>query len=282
MISFEIFQFAFMQRALITGTAVAIICSVIGLFLVLRRQSLFGDAMSHVAFGGIALGIFLNLYPIWTAFIVSVLAALGITKLKESTKIPSDSAIAILLSSGLALGVVLISLSQGFSLDLFSFLFGSILLVGFQDEITVLALSIAIISIICLLYKKLMYITFNEEQAKVSGLDVSKLNYLFIILAGITVITSIRLVGVLLISSLLVIPNITAMMFGRGFKKTAIISTIMAVCSVEVGIIFSYIWNIAPGGTIVIVSIIIFLIIMPAKFVFRLLSRKKLYYERFD
>lgn len=282
MISFEIFQFAFMQRALITGTAVAIICSVIGLFLVLRRQSLFGDAMSHVAFGGIALGIFLNLYPIWTAFIVSVLAALGITKLKESTKIPSDSAIAILLSSGLALGVVLISLSQGFSLDLFSFLFGSILLVGFQDEITVLALSIAIISIICLLYKKLMYITFNEEQAKVSGLDVSKLNYLFIILAGITVITSIRLVGVLLISSLLVIPNITAMMFGRGFKKTAIISTIIAVFSVEVGIIFSYIWNIAPGGTIVIVSIIIFLIIMPAKFVFRLLSRKKLYYERFD
>ena len=282
MISFEIFQFAFMQRALITGTAVAIICSVIGLFLVLRRQSLFGDAMSHVAFGGIALGIFLNLYPIWTAFIVSVLAALGITKLKESTKIPSDSAIAILLSSGLALGVVLISLSQGFSLDLFSFLFGSILLVGFQDEITVLALSIAIISIICLLYKKLMYITFNEEQAKVSGLDVSKLNYLFIIFAGITVITSIRLVGVLLISSLLVIPNITAMMFEKGFKKTALISTIIAVCSVEVGIIFSYIWNIAPGGTIVIVSIIIFLIIMPAKFVFRLLSRKKLYYERFD
>jgi len=274
MISFEIFQFAFMQRALITGTAVAIICSVIGLFLVLRRQSLFGDAMSHVAFGGIALGIFLNLYPIWTAFIVSVLAALGITKLKESTKIPSDSAIAILLSSGLALGVVLISLSQGFSLDLFSFLFGSILLVGFQDEITVLALSIAIISIICLLYKKLMYITFNEEQAKVSGLDVSKLNYLFIILAGITVITSIRLVGVLLISSLLVIPNITAMMFEKGFKKTALISTIIAVCSVEVGIIFSYIWNIAPGGTIVIVSIIIFLIIMPAKFVFRLLSEK--------
>jgi zinc transport system permease protein len=274
MISFEIFQFAFMQRALITGTAVAIICSVIGLFLVLRRQSLFGDAMSHVAFGGIALGIFVNLYPIWTAFIVSVLAALGITKLKESAKIPPDSAIAVLLSSGLALGVVLISLSQGFSLDLFSFLFGSILLVGFQDEITVLALSIAIISIVCLLYKKLMYITFNEEQAKVSGLDVSKLNYLFIILASITVITSIRLVGVLLISSLIVIPNITAMMFGRGFKKTAIISTIIAVCSVELGIIFSYIWNIAPGGTIVLVSIIIFLITMPVKSVIRLLSRR--------
>ncbi len=110
-----------MQRALITGTAVAITCSIIGLFLVLRRQSLFGDAMSHVAFGGIALGIFVNVYPIWTAFIISILGALGITKLRESTKIPSDSAIAVLLSSGLALGVVLISLSNGFNLDLFSF-----------------------------------------------------------------------------------------------------------------------------------------------------------------
>jgi zinc transport system permease protein len=274
MVSFEIFQFAFMQRALITGTAVAVICSLMGLFLVLRRQSLFGDAMSHVAFGGIALGIFLNLYPLWTAFIVAVLSALGITKLRESTKIPSDSAIAVLLSSGLALGVVLISLSKGFNLDLFSFLFGSILLVGIQDEITVLALCIAIISIVCLLYKKLVYITFNEEQAKVSGLDVSKINYLFIVLASITVITSIRLVGVLLISSLIVIPNITAMMLGKGFKKTAIGSIIIAICSVEIGIIFSYIWDIAPGGTIVLVSIVIFLVTLSIKTVFRLLSRK--------
>ena len=121
MVSFEIFQFAFMQRALITGTAVAVICSLMGIFLVLRRQSLFGDAMSHVAFVGIALGIFLNLYPLWTAIIVAVLSALGITKLRESTKIPSDSAIAVLLSSGLALGVVLISLSKGFNLDLYIF-----------------------------------------------------------------------------------------------------------------------------------------------------------------
>ncbi len=280
MISFEIFQYAFMQRALITGTAVAITCSIIGLFLVLRRQSLFGDAMSHVAFGGIALGIFINTYPIWTAFIVSVLAALGITKLKESTKIPSDSAIAVLLSSGLALGVVLISLSSGFNLDLFSFLFGSILLVGFQDELTVLALSTAIISIVALLYKKLMYITFNEDQAKVSGLDVTKMNYLFIVLASITVITSIRLVGVLLISSLIVIPNVTAMLFGKGFKKTAIISTLIAVCSVEVGIMLSYIWNVAPGGTIVLTSIAVFLCTISVKSVFKILLRKKDNYEK--
>jgi zinc transport system permease protein len=280
MISFEILQFAFMQRALLTGTAVAATCSIIGLFLVLRRQSLFGDAMSHVAFGGIALGIFMNMYPIWTAFIVSVLAALGITKLKDSAKIPPDSAIAVLLSSGLALGVVLISLSNGFSLDLFSFLFGSILLVSFQDEITVLVLDIAIISIVALLYKKLMYITFNEEQAKVSGLDVTKMNYLFIVLASITVITSIRLVGVLLISSLIVIPNVTAMLFGKGFRKTAIISILVAVCSVEIGIMLSSIWNIAPGGTIVLTSIAIFLLTISVKSIFSLLLRSKANYEK--
>jgi zinc transport system permease protein len=280
MISFEILQFAFMQRALLTGTAVAATCSIIGLFLVLRRQSLFGDAMSHVAFGGIALGIFMNMYPIWTAFIVSVLAALGITKLKDSAKIPPDSAIAVLLSSGLALGVVLISLSNGFSLDLFSFLFGSILLVSFQDEITVLVLDIAIISIVALLYKKLMYITFNEEQAKVSGLDVTKMNYLFIVLASITVITSIRLVGVLLISSLIVIPNVTAMLFGKGFRKTAIISILVAVCSVEIGIMLSSIWNIAPGGTIVLTSIAIFLLTISVKSIFSLLLRYKANYEK--
>jgi zinc transport system permease protein len=280
MVSFEILQFAFMQRALITGTAVAITCSIIGLFLVLRRQSLFGDAMSHVAFGGIALGIFMNMYPIWTAFIVSVLAALGITKLKDSAKIPSDSAIAVLLSSGLALGVVLISLSNGFNLDLFSFLFGSILLVGFQDEITVLILDVAIISIVVFLYKKLMYITFNEEQAKVSGLDVTKMNYLFIVLASITVITSIRLVGVLLISSLIVIPNVTAMLFGKGFRKTAIISILVAVCSVEIGIMLSYIWNVAPGGTIVLTSITIFIFTISIKSIFSLLLRHKTNYEK--
>jgi zinc transport system permease protein len=280
MVSFEILQFAFMQRALITGTAVAITCSIIGLFLVLRRQSLFGDAMSHVAFGGIALGIFMNMYPIWTAFIVSVLAALGITKLKDSAKIPSDSAIAVLLSSGLALGVVLISLSNGFNLDLFSFLFGSILLVGFQDEITVLILDVAIISIVVFLYKKLMYITFNEEQAKVSGLDVTKMNYLFIVLASITVITSIRLVGVLLISSLIVIPNVTAMLFGKGFRKTAIISILVALCSVEIGIMLSYIWNVAPGGTIVLTSITIFIFTISIKSIFSLLLRHKTNYEK--
>ena len=264
-VGFEILEFGFMQRALITGVAVAVTCSVIGLFLVLRRQSLFGDAISHVAFGGIAIGLFINLYPIWIAFIVSIFGALGITKLRESTKIPADSAIAVLLTSGLAVGVVLIGLAGGFTLDLYSFLFGSILLVSPQDTLTILILSAAVLSIISVIYRKLLYVTFDEQQAKVSGIQVTNLNYLFIVLASITVITSIRLVGVLLISSLVVIPNITAIMFGKGFKKTLLISFLIAVYSVLGGIIISYYLNLAPGGTIVLMSIATFFATLIAK-----------------
>lgn len=271
---FEILQFGFMQRALISGAVISLVCSVVGLFLVLRRHSLFGDAMSHVAFGGIAIGLFTKMYPLWTAFIVSVLAAIGITKLREFTKIPADSAVALLLSSGLAVGVVLISLSNGFTLDLYSFLFGSILLISIQDMVTSIALCAAVLILMSIVYKKLMYITFDEEQAKVSGLDVGKLNYFFVVLASITVITSIRLVGVLLISSLIVIPNITAMMFGKGFKKTALISALVGAFSVLSGITISYVLNLAPGGTIVLISVGTFLATVASKYSIILIKGK--------
>jgi zinc transport system permease protein len=246
-----------MQRALLSGVVVAATCSLVGLFLVLRKQSLFGDAISHVAFGGIAVGLFTNIYPLWTALAVSVLASLGITKLRQSTKIPPDAAVAIMLSSGLAVGIVLIGLAGGFSLDLESFLFGSILLIGMQDQITILLLSAAVLLIMFKLHRQLMYVAFSEDQARVSGINVTRLNYLFIGLASLTVIASLRLVGVLLISSLIVIPNITAMMFGKGFKKTALISIIIAVSSVVIGIVISYVANLAPGGTIVLTTIFI-------------------------
>lgn len=256
----EILQLAFVQRALVTGIAVAIVCSAVGLFLVLRRHSLFGDALSHVAFSGIAIGLFTNIYPIWTAVVVSVLAALGMTKLRESARIPPDATVAILLSGGLAFGLVLVSISDDIPrIDLLSFLFGSILLVSIDEVLMILALSSGIMAILIPLYKRFMYITFDEDQAKVSGLAVSKLNYLFIVLASIAVISSIRLVGILLISSLIVLPNITAMLLGKGFRKTALISASMAASSVVAGILISYVANIATGGTIVLVLVAMFL-----------------------
>lgn len=262
---FDILQYGFMQRALLSGIAISIMCSIVGLFLVLKRHSLFGDALAHVAFGGIALGLFTGVYPILTAYVVAILSAVGVNKLRESTKIPPDSSIAVLLTSGLAIGVILISISGGFTLDLFSFLFGNILLVSNEDLIMILITDAIVVPIIYVLYKRLMLIVFDENQAKVSGLNVTWINTLFIVLASITIIASIRLVGVLLISSLIVIPNITALLLGKGFKKTIFISSAISVFSVVFGITASYYVNLVPSGTIVLTMVSMFIVTIIVK-----------------
>ncbi|MFB5606879.1 MAG: metal ABC transporter permease [Candidatus Nitrosomaritimum yanchengensis] len=254
-----------MHRALISGVAIAILCSVIGLFLVLRRYSLFGDAIAHSSFGGIALGLLAGVYPLWTAYGVSLVSALIITRIKEKFNISGDASVAVLLSSGIAVGLVIIGISGGFTIDIFSFLFGSILLISVNDTILILALTGIILIVVLLLYRQLLYSTFNEEQAKVSGIPVEKINYLIVFMAGLTVVTSIQLVGVLLISALFVIPNVTAIMYGKGFKPTAILSISFSVFSVVTGILVSYVFDITPAGTIVLLSIGLFAATMGIK-----------------
>ena len=256
---FDILSFGFMQNAIISGIAISLVCSTVGLFLVLRKYSLFGDALAHSAFGGVALGLFLGVYPLWAAYIVSILSALGLTKIRQKFDISGDAIIAILLSSGIAIGIVLISLSGGFSIDIFSFLFGSILLVSTENVIMVLGLCAAIFIILITGYRKFMYITFSEEQAQVSGIPVQKLNYLLIAIAGVTVVTSMQLVGVLLVSALFVIPNVTAMMFKRSFKQTIILSMSFSVFSTVAGIMISYPLDIAPSGMVVLIAIMLFI-----------------------
>ena len=251
----EALSYGFMQKALVAGIAVGIICSFMGTFLVLGRYSLFGDGIAHVAFGGISVGLFLGVFPLWTAFIVSIFGGLGLQKLRQSTKISGDAAVAVVLSSGFAVGVILVSASGGFSVDLFSFLFGSILLISNEDLIMILAISSGVIATLVVLQEQFLHLTFNEEQAKLGGLQTTLLNYAFVILASITVVTSFRLVGMLLISALIVIPNITAMMFGKGFKKTVGISLGISVFSVITGILVSYYLNVAASGTIVIIAV---------------------------
>ena len=256
---FEILSFGFMQNAIISGIAISLICSTVGLFLVLRKYSLFGDALAHSAFGGVALGLFLGVYPLWAAYVVSILSALALTKIRQKFDISGDAIIAILLSSGIAIGIVLISLSGGFSIDIFSFLFGSILLVSTENVIMVLGLCAAIFIFLITGYRKFMYITFSEEQAQVSGIPVQKLNYLLIAIAGVTVVTSMQLVGVLLVSALFVIPNVTAMMFKRSFKQTIILSMSFSVFSTVAGIMISYPLDIAPSGMVVLLAITLFI-----------------------
>ena len=254
----EILQYEFMQRALISGIAISISCSLIGLFLILKRFSLFGDAISHVAFGGIALGLFLKSNPIWVSLIVSIIGALAIIKLNSSKRIYSDSSIAVLLSLGLAIGLVLISLSGGFSIDITSYLFGSILLVNIEETWSTVVLSVVVIAFVILYYKKLIYLVFNEEQALVNGINTVVLNILFITLATIAIVMSIRLIGVLMVSSLLIIPNVSSLLLGYGFKKTILFSICFSLISVILGIILAFEWNITPSGMIVITSAGIF------------------------
>ncbi|HET6589935.1 MAG: metal ABC transporter permease [Candidatus Nitrosocosmicus sp.] len=255
---FEVFEYEFMQRAIISGIAISISCTLIGLFLILKRFSLFGDAMSHVAFGGIALGLFLKSNPIWVSLVVSIIGGLSIIKLNSSKRVYADSSISVLLSLGLAMGLVLISLSGGFSIDITSYLFGSILLVNNTETLTTIILSIVVVAFVTAFYKKLVYLVFNEEQALVNGINTAILNILLITLATIAIVISIRLIGVLMVSSLLIIPNVSSLLLGYGFRKTILISICFSLLSVILGIILAYEWNITPSGMIVIMAAGIF------------------------
>jgi zinc transport system permease protein len=261
----DILAYEFMQRAIISGVVIAVACSTLGLFLVLRRYSLFGDVLAHTALSGIAVGIFLNVYPLITALLTSMLASIGITKMKSSTRLSGDTLIAMLLIGSLAVAIVMLSASNGLNVNLLSYLFGSILLIRYEDMIVTIIASIAVIAYVTANRDKLLYITMDEEQARLSGLNVQVMNYIFMALASIIVILAIRLVGVLLVSSLIVLPNIAGMMLGKGFRYTLIASPCIAVVAVVTGIVSSYYLNIAASGMIVITNMLITLCILAYK-----------------
>jgi zinc transport system permease protein len=261
----DILAYEFMQRAIISGVVIAVACSTLGLFLVLRRYSLFGDVLAHTALSGIAVGIFLNVYPLITALLTSMLASIGITKMKSSTRLSGDTLIAMLLIGSLAVAIVMLSASNGLNVNLLSYLFGSILLIRYEDMIVTIIASIAVIAYVTANRDKLLYITMDEEQARLSGLNVQVMNYIFMALTSIIVILAIRLVGVLLVSSLIVLPNIAGMMLGKGFRYTLIASPCIAVVAVVTGIVSSYYLNIAASGMIVITNMLITLCILAYK-----------------
>jgi len=197
--TFEAVTYESIPHALVSGIIISILCSAVGLFLVLRKYSLFGDALAHSAFGGVAFGLFIGFYPLWIACIVAILSALGLTKIRQKFDISSDAIVAILLATGLGAGVILVSMSDDLEIhDIEEFLFGSAI-IDTQNVISILVMAGAILAILFFTYKKLLYSTFSEEQAKASGIPVDKMSYLLIAIAGVTVVISMQLVGVLLI-----------------------------------------------------------------------------------
>lgn len=259
----EFLSYKFFQRSLIMGIIVAIIAPTIGLFLVLKRQSAIGDTLSHVALAGVAFGMLLDIYPIYMAIAFSILAALIIEKLRKIYSGYEELSLAIVLSAGIGLASILISL--GNTTGIFSFLFGSLALVTTKDILVVLILGVFILLSIIYLYKDLFYITFDEDSARLAGVPVRKVNTYFSILVAITIGISIRTVGVLLISSLMIIPVATSLIISTSFKKTLINANIFGLLSVIIGLILSFYLDLAPGGTIVLISLFVLLITMIIK-----------------
>jgi zinc transport system permease protein len=262
MVMFEMLSYVFMQKAFIAGILIATACALLGTFLILRRFSLIGDGIAHISFGGVAAGILFNITPFIGALIFGLIGSLGILKLKENSKMHSDTAIGLISHASLGLGIFIASIASGFNVDILSYLFGNILAIKDTELMLSIILTLVVIIFIIIFNKDLFYIAFDEESAKVSGIKVNTLNTALVLLTSITIVSAMSIVGLMLASSLLIFPAASALQLKKSFKSTLIIAVLISVISVIVGISAAYYFDFATAGTIVLVNTTIFLIIL--------------------
>ena len=253
----EIFQYDFMVRALIAASVVGLICPLMGMFIVLRKLSLIGDSLSHIALSGIAASTIFNGNPIIGSLVASSLAALIIDRLRCSLKEYADLSIAIIMALGVGISGILMSASS-VNFDLFSFMYGSIATVTEEDIFIIIATAILFIN---LFFKELVYITFDEENAKLSNIPVKMINSIFMILVAASITMTLRIVGVLLVSSLIAIPVATSLKVAKSFKQSIFYAILFGEISIISGVILSFYMDVAPGAIIVIVSILQLIIV---------------------
>jgi zinc transport system permease protein len=254
----EFLQFGFMQRAFAAGAVMAIVCPLIGVFLVPRRLSLIADTLAHVALAGVAIGLLVGTSPIVGALIVTVVGALGMERLRSHGALQGDAALAVFLSGGFALAVVLISLARGFNADLFAILFGSILTVSPADVWLISALGAMVVATILLSYRRLFVITLHEDLARTSGVPVTVLNLMLTLLTALTTVVAMRMVGVLLVSAMIVIPTLTGFSLGKSFRRATTVAIVVALAAVGIGLTAAYYLSLAAGGAVVLTALLIF------------------------
>ena len=250
----SIFQFGFMQRALIAGLVIATVCGVLGVFVVLRRTAPLGDALAHVSFGGVAIGIAAGLFPIEMAILIAVLGGIGIRVLQER-HLYGELSLTVIQAAGLGGGVVVISMVGGLNVEILSFLFGQILTVTWSDVALIVVLLAATILVLAILYKEFFLLTFDPEGARVSGLPVRALDTGFTVLTAITIVLAMQVVGVLLVSALLAVPAAAALQLRVGLKGTMLASVFIGMLSVAAGLVLAVFLNAAAGGTIVLLCL---------------------------
>jgi zinc transport system permease protein len=254
----SLLQYEFIQRAVISGIFVAIACAALGVLLVLRKLSLIGDGLAHTSFGGVALGLFLGLTPMYAALPIAVLASLIILWLTKHARVYGDAAIGIVSASGIAAGTILASLAGGFNVDLFGYLFGNILAISRIETILTVIASLTVLMVMVALRQELFAMAFDETYAKTLGIRTARIDALFFILTSVVVVLAIQVVGVLLVSALLIIPAVSALQTGGGFRRVTWTAAGTALLTVLIGIIVSFIADIPTGATIVIINLAAF------------------------
>jgi zinc transport system permease protein len=261
------FDRGYLQLALIAGIVVGAVAPLVGGFLVQRRMSLLGDGIGHVAFAGVAAGLLTGVWPVWTALVAAVLAALGIEWLRARGGTSGDLALAVFFYGGIAAGAVLASRAAavGRPANVLPYLFGSILTVTVGDVITVGVIGLLIVTVILLVGRALLAIAVDEETARVAGLPVDALNALLAVLTAVTVVAAMRVVGLLLVAAMLVLPIATARPMVRSLRATLALASGVGVGSVVLGLAAARVWGLAPGGAIVLVTVAAFAVVTTAR-----------------
>ncbi|MCL1821390.1 MAG: metal ABC transporter permease [Prolixibacteraceae bacterium] len=257
----QLFAYGFFRKALIAAVLAAVSCGIAGAYIVSRRIVFISSGITHSSFGGIGLAFLLNFNPMLGAAIFAVLSAVGIQFFSEKGGIRKDSSIAIWWSMGMALGVIFIFLTPGYTPNLMSYLFGSILTVSSSELWAMLAITAVLVLAFGIFFRKILYIAFDEEFARASGLPVTFFNYLIIILIALTVTLNIRVTGIILALSLLTVPQATANLFTNNFGKMIFISVGFAFAGIFLGLMVSYFLNIPSGATIIFVLVLIFAVV---------------------
>lgn len=263
----EIFQYDFMQKAFLVGVLIAIITPCIGVIVVLKRLSMIGDSLSHNSLAGVAAGLAFGINPILGAVMFSIAAAFGIERVRKSFPKYSEIAIAVIMSTGIGLAGILSGFVKN-STNFNSFLFGSIVAIRDFELYLVVGLSIVVILAVIFLYKELFYIAFDEESARLAGIPLKSINFVFTLLTAVTISVSARTVGTLVISSLMVLPVATAMQIAKSYKQTVIFAILFAILFTISGLYISYYADFKPGGTIVMVGVLTLICVLFYKNVF--------------
>lgn len=256
----DMFSYSFITRGILVGGLVALCASVLGVVLMLKKYSMIGDGLSHVGFGAMAVGLAFNMAPLRAAIPVVVAAAFLLLRMSENSRIKGDSAIALVSSSSVAIGVIVNALSDGTNIDLNSYMFGSILAISEDDMIICIGLGLAVLILFMFFYNSIFAVTFDETFARATGVKVAVYKTMLSVLTAITIVIGMRIMGTLLISSLIIFPALSSMRVCKKFRSVMVMSVIISICCFFVGMTASYMLEIPAGASIVVSNLAVFII----------------------